>query len=65
MSHGYRVIVPFNGGTGQPILEAGDLFNKFLAKVSKMWQFFPVDARSWDKVLDGNKMTVWRDYVVV
>ena len=31
LHRGHRVIVSFNDATGQPILEGGDLFNKFLS----------------------------------
>ena len=60
----YRVIAPFNE-RGQPILQGGDLLNKFLSQVAKMWVWLPIDAKSWKDISNENKTALWQDYVMV
>ena len=60
----YRVIAPFNE-RGQPILQGGDLLNKFLSQVAKMWVWLPIDAKSWKDISNENKTALWQDYIMV
>ena len=65
LEQGHRVIVPFNEETSQPKCQGGDLFNKFLSKLSKRFLEFPIDAKNWHEVSMENKKALWNEIVKV
>ena len=54
-----RIMLEFFGTTGQPLFDAGVLFNRFCISIGKMVHMFPIDPDDWRKVGNNLKNHGW------